>query len=399
VGELRPIIRSVAPAADRVLLERGELDPFECLLELGAIHYPDYANWRRGAGTELASALAQPIDGVTAALEAIQTYGRAQGLVCRLQPALRWDGSGTELPLGGPLLFQSLCRQILGPPERKSQLDLFQDNTALLRSRDLRNALAEHRLDAVRALLAQGTNLKINAGEHAAYLRLMDAAQESVLNPEQRLHQLETDIIPLARTRLGPRARDFLAPLWQALGERLEPKPYAPGQPRLHSSYAYAKAGNWQQVAATIEREPSADDDIDLIARHAEASFRLHHADAARRLWARLFWRAPEAAAKQIEQVQYDAVLQDRWNAFITAEPPLPYEDFPAWLLLVSPGQRAAVLPALAPDAPVGHRYATLHKLVGAKGDIDIAARKSLKTQSPELLAHYKMYLERGGRE
>src|SRR5207253_708148 len=123
---------------DRLLLERGELDPLEYLLAIGGVDYADYREWRH-----------------------------------RRRPVLQ-------------------------------------------------SALRRHRFDAGSSALERlrelpDTHVLIND-----YLRRSRAAERCSTEPAARLRELEEDIAPLAASTLAVRARDYLAPLWAELAERLE---------------------------------------------------------------------------------------------------------------------------------------------------------------------------------
>ncbi|TLY79111.1 MAG: hypothetical protein E6K41_13160, partial [Gammaproteobacteria bacterium] len=65
---------------DRLLLERGELDPLEYLLAIGGVDYADYREWRHRRRPVLQSALRLPVEEVTAALAHAQAYAIEQRL-------------------------------------------------------------------------------------------------------------------------------------------------------------------------------------------------------------------------------------------------------------------------------------------------------------------------------
>src|SRR2546429_8340276 len=71
---------------DRLVLERGELDPLEFLLAMGCLDYADYREWRQRRRRELQAALTIPVEGVTAALAHAQAYAAEQHPRIELRP-------------------------------------------------------------------------------------------------------------------------------------------------------------------------------------------------------------------------------------------------------------------------------------------------------------------------
>src|SRR2546423_15199362 len=69
---------------DRLVLERGELDPLEFLLAMGCLDYADYREWRHRRRRELQSALRIPAEEGTPALAHPQAYPAQQHP--RIQP-------------------------------------------------------------------------------------------------------------------------------------------------------------------------------------------------------------------------------------------------------------------------------------------------------------------------
>src|SRR6266513_5171333 len=79
---------------DRLVLERGELDPLEFLLAMGCLDYADYREWRQRRRRELQSALTIPVEEVTAALAHAQAYAAEQHLGIEVCPPTAWKTKG-----------------------------------------------------------------------------------------------------------------------------------------------------------------------------------------------------------------------------------------------------------------------------------------------------------------
>src|SRR5207237_10787781 len=85
---------------DRLVLERGELDPLEFLLAIGCLDYADYREWRHGRRRELQSALTIPVEEVTAALAHAQAYAAEQHPSIEHCPPTAWDIDQRPLAIG-----------------------------------------------------------------------------------------------------------------------------------------------------------------------------------------------------------------------------------------------------------------------------------------------------------
>jgi len=98
----------------------------------------------------------------------------------------------------------------------------------------------------------------------------------------------------------------------------------------------------------------------------------------------------PQTAAQTLAHAPGDDGIAQRWREFISADPELPSEDFPAWLLIADLSQRSHVPPALAPDNRNGRVYCAVHQLVTTDGEMQ--ARMALHALRPDLL---KIFLDR----
>lgn len=382
-GETRAI-------TDRLLLEHGEFDPFEFLLRRGWLDYADFSAWQRGEIESLQDALLTSVGTVIATLEDALRYARAQGLQRERRPAM---SSG----LGRDPHFALLCSSLLKRPANRPQGDLFQDSAALFVVDALRSALARHDCAAAESLL---TRLQREAPrEVPGYAALLAAiADDPAQTPAQRLIQIEQALAPAAQRLLGAAARGYLAPLWV----RLAPQLPDTDDLQWHPSRAWMAAGHWRDAAASITgsprdwtRQPA------LIARLALIQARQHRLAESRRLRMRLCWQFPDHAAQALDALAADdpdTALRRRWPEFQLAEPPLPINRLPAWLLLADPRQREWLLPDQPPVTDAGDDdqacYRALHRLLETPGDID--ARRALKALQPELMQAYLGLRERG---
>ena len=375
---------------DRLVLERGELDPLEFLLAMGCLDYADYREWRQRRRRELQSALTIPVEEVTAALAHAQAYAAEQHLSIEPCPPTAWDQDQGPLSIGPSKTLVQLCRQRLVRPGDRRQGDLFLDSARTLALEALHRALAEHRFDAARTALERLSELPDTQGLVEDYHCLIRAAGPCSTPPAERLRELEEDLVPLAVRTLGARARDYVAPLWAQLAGRLEGRLFTPGWPNLHASYAHAQAQAWNKVALAIEAELDARAHPLLLVRLAEAYARQSRREDARRLWTRLCWEHPQTAAQTLARAPGDEGIAQRWREFISVDVELPPEDFPAWLLIADLAQRSHVPPALAPDTHTGRAYTAVYQLVSTDGEM--TARAALHGLRPDLL---KIFLDR----
>src|SRR6184192_1286703 len=297
---------------DRLVLERGELDPLEFLLAMGCLDYADYREWRQRRRRELQSALRIPVEEVTAALAHAQAYAAEQHLSIEPCPPTAWDQDQGPLSIGPSKTLVQLCRQRLVRPGDRRQGDLFLDSARTLALEALHRALAEHRFDAARTALERLSELPDTQGLVEDYHRLIRAAGPCSTPPAERLRELEEDLVPLAVRTLGARARDYVAPLWAQLAERLEGRSFTPSCPNLHASYAHAQAQAWNKVALAIEAELDARAHPLLLVRLAEAYARQSRREAARRLWTRLCVCAAVCGCSQHRRVH--SRRRRRWH-------------------------------------------------------------------------------------
>jgi hypothetical protein len=383
-------VDQIRTLVDRLLFEQGQLDPLELLLAAGLLAYEDYEAWRLGRRPDLETALVSPAAEVAALLAEAADYARRQGLEPRSVSLRGWAATDAPLTPGRNAALADACTTVLAPPPERHQLDLFHDSAALLVEDALRDALAARQVDEARA---QSALLLEQAPEHPClkdYLRLialLDDGASQTITADERLADLET-IEPLARERLGHRARDFLAALWAELADRLAGRPFDPTAATLHASRAWARAGRWDAVRRSIEAEPDWRRHPQLLLDHAEACWRRRDPASARRDWMQLCWEHPEAAERALAASSFpDQQLAGRWNAFGDLDEPLDTEDFPAWLLLHDPAAAALVPATDAPDDDRGEAFRILCRLVG--GDDAIELRRALGELHPRLLRLY----------
>ena len=381
--------RDLMALVDRLLLEQGRIDPLEVLLAAGLLAYPDYEAWRLGRAVDLGLALRVEPAAAVDLLQRAATIARALRLVAEPLRHTTWGEPVQPLRVSGHLALIRACGEGYVTATDRPQLDLFQDNRALVLEQDLVRALAERRPETALRALRDLTTLDPDHRHLPDFLHLIQIIDQApdALTPEVRLRELAA-VRPLAERLLGHRARDFLAPLWAALGANLSGHAFNPGNPGLHAAPALARAGDWGGARAAVEADPDWQRHPPLVLIHAEACHRVHDSAAARCDWVRLCWGHPKAAATALDAKNpADRRLADLWARFGDLEPPLETQDFPAWLLVADPGTASTVPVGLAPAGPLGDAFRVLHGMV--RGHDDLAARRALGALRPDLLRIY----------
>ena len=214
--------------------------------------------------------------------------------------------------------------------------------------------------------------------------------------PEQgieRLRRMEREWAPAASALLGSRRRDFLAPLWRDIGRALEPVRFDPRYPDRHASRAWHEGLDWERLRRSVlavsewEREPV------LLARLAEAEWRLRNRTKAVESWFALCRLVPEEFARSIEAPDFpDWALRGAWRAALERdlEPEMTPAWFPAWMLIEEPGLAAVLEPRRADDDPSRAFDVVMellaHPGVDARG---IELRRALKSIHPGLLERF----------
>lgn len=383
----------LAALADRLILEQGRLDPLELLMACDFLAYGDYEAWRLGRVPHLEGVLRVPADEAASVLTRAAIYAGAQRLAAETLEHRAWGASDRALRIGpergAHADLERACAAAFVPPADRVQLDLFQDSRDQLLEDQVRTALTARRIDAAHAALTRLMSLDPRHPRLRRYLRLMQTVEDLPgLAPAEQLGELES-MEPDARDLLGHRARDLLSPLWAALAEVLAGLPFDPESPRLHASYAWARAGRHPQARQAAESDPDWRRWPALLLAHAETCRRTGDQAALRRDWAVLCWQHPAEAERALAaKDQADTRIHGLWLQFAEADLDLDTQSFPAWLLLAEPATVAAVPADLAPSGAAGHSYRLLHRMKG--GEDSIPLRKALAETSPGLL---KLYL------
>jgi hypothetical protein len=390
----------VRSAVDRLLLEQGEYQPLELLLQLGRLPYRRYEGWRQGDPGCLEDALAGDRTRVAEALAAAAQW--AVTLALKAEP-LTYHGwgsrAGQALCLSrDPALERLLATGYRKPQRDSGQLDLFLDAGPTPRLNALMEALVQRRPEAARQALEalarhHPQHPRLPAGE--ALCDALDhlAAAGPPADPQSEVMGLDGRLAPDAQALLGGRARDFLAPFRRRLADAMDPRAWDPERGEVHPSRLYAQCLDWEAAQASVLATPAWEDRPALVASLAEARYRLGARPAALALWFRLCWEVPEVAEALLADPAFpDPALQAAWNAFrdldLEPGPDLPW--LPAWLLLREPHLTLDLDVDAVPDRPGPTRaFRLLHALLQPGGGDDMALRRALKAEHPGLFRAY----------
>jgi hypothetical protein len=139
------------------------------------------------------------------------------------------------------------------------------------------------------------------------YTRLLQVLAAPCASPAERSRELELTITPVAWRCLGPRAREYLSPLWSEVAAAMSGTAFAPSTPHAHASYAHAQAQQWSAVVTSVEAESDWSRYAALVVRLAEARARQGQDADARRLWAQLRWDHAEDAPAILAEARREA--------------------------------------------------------------------------------------------
>jgi hypothetical protein len=228
---------------DRLLLEQGRLDPFELLLAAELLGYEDYEAWCTGRRQDVQGALRGAPDEVAELLERAGAYATDQRLAVTPLEHRAWGPLEAALRVGDRATLVRACAKAFAPSPDRIQPDLFQGSIALVLEEEIRRALAERRSDRAREQVVLLMRQDPRGRRLRGFLRLIQLIDDSERqSSDERLAGLLA-LEPLARELLGPGDRDFLTPLWTALGESPRGRTFDPAAPQLHASFAWARAG------------------------------------------------------------------------------------------------------------------------------------------------------------
>ncbi|MCE2521348.1 MAG: hypothetical protein J4G15_16400 [Alphaproteobacteria bacterium] len=303
---MKPHTAQVQAAVQQLLLEHGEYVPLELLLATNRLAYEDYRAWREGRLETLDAVLADGQRESCAWLEAAQSWACALALTA--EPAVHhgWaENAGTGLVASADPRLNALLSTRFRHIREHDQLDLFIDSAQTAAVNTLVDALTARNVSEARGALDRLVRINRDHGQRFHAAKLISALEAPAPEgPEQgfdRFERMEREWVPAASALLGARRRDFLSPLWRNIGRALDPAPFEPGNPQRHASRAYREGLDWERMRRSVLAVPGHENVPVLLARLAEAHWRLRERARAIETWFALCRLAPELFEKMIE--------------------------------------------------------------------------------------------------
>ena len=225
------------------------------------------------------------------------------------------------------------------------QLDLFKDNPRTVATRQLTEALSARDVEKSRAAIQRLAGLDPHherVSDAEILVAVMEAPDPS--GQEQGfewIRSLERDWRPAAETVLGPDgSKDFLAPTWRRIAQAIKAAPFDPSRPERHSSWACLQARDWGGLCRSVREVEGYETAPVLLARLAEAEWRMGERVQAMDHWFTLCWQAPDLFERIVEERAFPAEpLARAWRRALDEDMEEEWspEWFPAWLLLEEP--------------------------------------------------------------
>ena len=385
-------------AVQQLVMEHGEYSPLELLLATNRLGYEDYRAWRGGRLQSLDAVLADGPDEARTWLEGAESWAEAFGL--DREPALHhgWEENvGAVLAASADPRLDALLSVRFRRSGEHGQLDLFIDSAQTAAVNALVDALAARDAGRARRALEQLVAIDRDHGQRFHATALIAALEMPVPEgPDQgleRLDRMEQEWTPAASALLGTRRRDFLAPLWRDIGRVLERAPFDPHRPDCHASRAYREGLDWESLRRSVLAVPGHEREPVLLARLAEAEWRLRNRAGAIERWFALCRLAPEEFERLVESPDFpDWTLRTAWRLALEQdfEPELTPEWFPAWMLIEEPGLAGVLQLRHADDDPSRAFDAVIALLAHPDpDDRGIELRRALQAIHPGLLERY----------
>ena len=391
-------IAQVQAAVQHLVMEHGEYTPLELLLATNRLGYEDYRAWREGRLETLDAVLADGKRELPAWLEGAQSWADALGLAAEPEVHHGWEeNAGTVLAASADPRLNALLSIRFRHAREHDQLDLFIDSAQTAAVNALVDALTARNASEARGALERLVRVNRDHGQRFHAAKLISALEAPAPEGPERgvewLERMEREWVPAASALLGARRRDFLAPLWRDIGRALDPAPFDPGNPERHASRAYREGLDWERMRRSVLAVPIYENEPVLLARLAEAHWRLRDRARAIESWLALCRLAPEEFEQLIDASDFpDWSLQHAWR--VAQEQALEHEMtpawFPVWMLLEEPGLAGVLAPRHTDDEPSRAFDLVIALLIHP--DLDergIELRRSLQNIHPGLLERF----------
>jgi hypothetical protein len=367
--------RSIQSEVDRLLLDQGEYQPLEYLLQEGRLSYTDYEAWRSGQLEYLDEALFGDPEHISQQLAEAEDYLQRRGWEVEPGRYKAWHGARSPsrsqvLRFSADRMLNDCFHRHYRKPQDQPQLDLFTDSPATSLANGIAGALADRNPKEARRLLARLCDVAPDHVRLGEFERLTEAAERldaPVDDISTEFQYLQATLTPLADSLLGQASRNLLIPLWQRLSVVLQDRPYRADESELHLSYTAAEAQDWIDARRAVEREPDWQSDPVLLLRHARACERTHDNAAALPSWLTLCWSFPQHAEAVESTINHE--LRHQWETFADPDPARTHRR-----IRICTGGLSAKLPDPVPTAPqscaardrLGVRYGPARPAQGA---------------------------------
>ena len=249
-----------------------------------------------------------------------QSWADALGLAA--EPAVHhgWEKNAGAVLVGSadPRLNALLSTRFRHTREH-DQLDLFIDSAQTVAVNALLDVLIARNAGKARQALERLVRIDRDHGQRFHAPKLIAALDAPVPEGSERgldrLERMEREWAPAAAALLGVRRRDFLAPLWRDIARALGPAPFDPSRPERHATRAYREGLDWGHLKQSVLAVPDYATEPVLLARLAEAHWRLHDRANAIDSWFALCPLAPEVFERVIEAADFpDWALRTAWR-------------------------------------------------------------------------------------
>ena len=393
----------VQAAVQQLVTEQGEYAPLELLLATNRLAWEDYRAWREGRIETLDAVLADGNRETREWLEQAQAWAATLGLGAEPTVHHGWESNaGTVLAASIDSALNALLNTRFRRHREHAQLDLFLDSAQTAAVNELLGALTARDAGAARRALDRLVRIDRDHGQRFHAARLISAleapAPEEPRWGAEQLERMEREWVPAASALLGARRRDFLAPLWRDIGRALEPVPFNSDRPDRHASRAYREGLDWERMRRSVLAVPRYETEPVLLARLAEAHWRMRDRAKAMEAWFALCRHSPEEFASLVDASDFpDWALRSAWRVASESalEPQMTPAWFPAWMLLEEPGLAGVLAPRDTCDDPSRAFDAVIALLAHPDPDTrGIELRHALQAIHPGLL---ERFLEKRG--
>ncbi len=388
----------VQDAVQRLLTKYSEYMPLELLLETNRLDYGDYQDWREGRLENLDAVLADGEQDICTWLDGANSWAVELGLAREPVVHHGWkDNAGTVLTASAHPKLNALLSARFRRSREHRQLDLFIDSAPTVATGELIDSLTAGDANRARGSLERLMRIAPDHRNRHHALTLIDALESTTpvgtSQGVRHLERMEREWVPAALELLGARRRDFLVPLWRDIGKALEPAEFDPDRPDRHASRAYREGLDWEGLKRSVLAVGDHAKEPVLLARLAEACWRLRDRAGAIASWFTLCHTAPDEFEQLIECSGFpDRVLKDMWRLVRDQdlEPEITPAWFPAWMLLKEPKLASILEPRRTNDIPSRAYDAVMALLAHPQPDErGMELRRAVQSVHPGLLAYF----------